>query len=205
MVFISGIICDPARDRICQFSLKYLFSSEHIRDAVSTLYAALPCVDHCLDLRTVLHKAHIDDIRHIQHHDHVFKMTAHTAQHFCLCPCQVIAALLGSIVLVLTRSSSDHHNCLVRYGSGFCGKLLRQRHLLLAPRLACPSAPAVVKRMCRDPLFIAGCQFFIYPDAGIPKPIQQIRCVPYIHCTARSGPASVVLLLTSPKYRCSVI
>ncbi len=201
MIPVRRIVRDPSRDRVGQFSLEHLLSGQHIRYAVSALHATLPCVHDRPDMRAVLHKSHVDDVRDIQHHDHLFKMITYATKHLLFRHRQIITALRSDIVLILARCPSDHHDRLVGNSRRLCHKRLRHGHLLLAPRLACPAASAVVKRVRGDPLTIAVSQFLVEPDAAVPKPVRNVCRVRHIHRAAGTCPAPVVFLLTPSEHR----
>ena len=205
MISVGRIVCDLLRNGVGQFSLKDLFPSKDIRDAVSALHATLPCVHHSPDVRAALHKAHVNNIRDVQHHDDILKIITYILKHLKLYRSQIIAAFRRNIVLVLARCPSDHHYRLVGNSSSLRRKRLRHRHILLAPRFTRPAASAVVKRILCNPLLIAVRQFFVDLDIVVTKPVQQICRVWHIHCAAGTCPAPVILLLASSKHRYIVL
>ena len=142
----------------------------------------------------LLHPAHINHITYIQKHNRTPAHFTHSADHILLSLRQTITSSLGLIILILPRSSSnnDQRHIII---TSTVQHLLRNFHLLLAPRHT-PPALAFIIRILLNPVLINPHQLLIQMNSlTLFQRIQNSHNIPGIHQT--TGAQTTLIIMKS--------
>ena len=196
---MGGIVRNIVSDGIGELSGGGDISHDHICHRVAALLSALPDIQHGAGVK-FRHPLHVDDVAHIEDHDHLFKMCRDTAEHISFRLGQQIALFYIGIVLFLTCCPADDDD-------GGMGNLRRlQYHLVgkghfhLRPRLFRPTA-AYIKGIFLLPLAVDLCQLLIQHQSGGSQTLRDIYHIADIHQSAGAGAAFDIVGLDPAKNR----
>ena len=112
-IFIRRIVRNRFRNGVRQLAAGVYRAGEHVQKAVAALLSSLPCIHNRVG-PVLFHPAHVDNVSHVQQHNHPFKGAAYPGNQILFLFREPVASGFVVIILVLAGSPPNNHKGCVR-------------------------------------------------------------------------------------------